>query len=188
VSDEVGPGRPPAASRFRKGVSGNPKGRPRAQRERATSAFDMVIDRTLTVTRNGEPREVTIEEALQHKTYQDAIAGNRAARREVLKMIAKREKWLAAKVPRKHRPVELLIEPTDPENANEALVLLGIAEPDMRWPDPQDPHERLLLQPWAVQAALSRRGRRRLSDRDIAEIKRCTRDAETLRWPAGVDE
>ena len=63
-----------------------------------------------------------------------------------------------------------------------------IAEPDTRWIDPADPDERLLLQPWAVQAALSRRGRRRLSDSDIAEIKRCTRDPETLRWPAGVDE
>jgi Family of unknown function (DUF5681) len=188
VSDEVGPGRPPAASRFRKGVSGNPKGRPRSERERPASAFDLVIDRTLTVTHNGEPREVTLEEALQHRTYQDAVAGNRAAWREVLKMIAKREKWLAAKAPKKHRPVERLIEPTDPENANEALVLLEIAEPDTRWTDPEDQGERLLLQPWAVQAALSRRGRRRLSDQDIAEIKRCTRDAETLRWPAGVEE
>jgi hypothetical protein len=44
----------------------------------------------------------------------------------------------------------------------------------------------LLLQPWAVQAALSRPGRRRLSANDVSEIKRCTRDAETLRWPAGV--
>ncbi len=169
MSDDVGPGRP------------------RSQRDRSTSAFDSVIDRTLPVTHNGEPREVTVDEALQHKTYQDAIAGNRAARREVLKMIAKREKWLAAKAPKKHRPVERLIEPTDPENANEALVLLEIAELDTRWTDPEDPDERL-LQPWAVQAALSRRGRRSLSDSDIAEIKRCTRDPETLRWPAGVDE
>jgi len=60
---KVGPRRPPAASRFRKGVSGNPKGRPRGARKEASSAFDIVIDRTLTVTQNGEPREVTVEEA-----------------------------------------------------------------------------------------------------------------------------
>jgi hypothetical protein len=29
-------------------------------------------------------------------------------------------------------------------------------------------------------------GGRRLSAQDVSEIKRCTRDAETLRWPAGV--
>jgi len=144
-----------------------------------------VIDRTLTLTQNGKPREVTLEEALQHRTYQDAIAGNRAARREVLKMIAKREKWLAAKAP-KHRPIERLTEPVDPNNANEALILLGIAEHDTRWNGSNDKYERLLLRPWAVQAALSRRGRRRLS-KDVSNIKRCTRDPETLRWPAGID-
>ena len=113
VMSAVGPRRPPAASRFRKGESGNPKGGPRAAPHRP-SAFDIVIDRTLTVTRNGKPREVTVEEALQHRTYQDAIAGSRAARREVLKMIAKREKWLGHEEAEAARPVEMLIEPTDP--------------------------------------------------------------------------
>ena len=100
-------------------------------------------------------------------------------------MIAKRDKWLAAKAP-KHSGIELLLEPEDPDNANEALLLLGIAEPDTRWDHPNDKYQRLLLRPWAVQAALSRRGRRRLSANDISEIKRCTREADTLRWPAGI--
>jgi len=81
-----------------------------------------------------------------------------------------------------------LIEPADPENANPALLLLGIAEPDPRWPVARDGSEALRLQPWAVQAALSRPGRRRLSGKDVAEIKRCTRDAETLRWPRGLGD
>jgi uncharacterized protein DUF5681 len=185
VSARVGPGRPPAASRFRKGESGNPKGRPKSKPGPSPSAFDLVIDRTLTLTQGGTPREVTIEEALQHRTYQDAIAGNRGARREVLKMIEKREKWFAAKGA-KHPGIEVLFEREDPDNANEALILLGIAEPDTRDYGPNHNYERLLLRPWAVQAALSRRGRRRLSAKDVAEIKRCTRDAETLRWPAGI--
>ena len=125
-----------------------------------------MIDRTLTVTHNGEPREITVEEALQHRTYQDALAGNRAARREVIKMIAKRERWLAVRAP-KGRPVQRLIEPVDPDNAHEALLLLGIAERDTRWVDSKDPYDRLLLQPWAVQAALSRRGRLRLSEMEV---------------------
>jgi hypothetical protein len=46
------------------------------------------MDRTLTVTQGGKPGEVTLEEALQHRTYQDAIkGGNRASQREVLKMM-----------------------------------------------------------------------------------------------------
>jgi hypothetical protein len=179
--NSVGPGRPPESGRFPKGTSGNPKGRPKSRLASAVSAFDIIMDRTLTVTQGGKPREVTVEEALQHRTYQEAVNGNRAAQREVLKMIAKREKWLATRRPRPG--IKLLMEPTDPDNANEALLLLRIAEPDTRWPDLPG---RFLLQPWAVQAALSRPGRRRLSAKDVSAIKRCTRDAETLRWPAGV--
>src|SRR5829696_964828 len=129
MTRRVGPGRPPTGTRFRKGESGNPKGRPKRRRERPASAFEIVFDRTVTVTQDGTPREITVEEALQFRTYQNALAGNRAARREVLKMIAKREKWLAAQAP-KHRPLKRLTEPVDPDNADEALILLGIAEPD----------------------------------------------------------
>ena len=181
---DVGPCRPPKANRFRKGTSGNPKGRPKSRRASSISDFDIIMDRTLTVTQDGKPREVTLEEALQHRTYQEAIKGNRASQREVLKMIAKREKWLAAR-----RPVsglKVLTEPEDPDNANEALLLLGIAEPDTQWSDPTDKYQCLRLKPWAVQAALSRPGGRRLSAQGVSEIERCTCDAETLRWPASV--
>lgn len=178
-------GRPPLETRFRKGESGNPKGRPRSRPAPIPSAFDVVMDRVLTVTQGGTARELTVEEALQQKTYQDAIAGNRAARREVLKMIAKREKYLADKGSRSAPILELLMEPIDPRNADEALILLGIAERAPKWSD-NDPYDRLLLLPWAVQAALSRPGRRRLSDQDIARIERCTKDAGTLRWPKGA--
>jgi hypothetical protein len=179
----VGPVRPPISGRFPKGKSGNAKGRPKSQRPSPVSDFDIVLDRTLTVIEGGEQREVTLEEGLQQRTYQEAINGKRAAQREVLKMIRKREKWLAARRPVPE--VNLLME-DDPDNANEALLLLGIAEPHRPWDIPEDKYQRLRLQPWAVQAALSRPGRRRLSAEDVSEIKRCTRDAATLRWPAGV--
>jgi hypothetical protein len=186
VSDTVGPRNPPAESRFRKGRSGNPKGRPKARAEKAASAFDIVIEKTLTVTQGGLSREVTVEEALQHRTYQDAIAGNRAARREVLKMIAKREQYLAARTGQNTPRVEMRTE-SDPENADAAMLILGIAghDPTRRGPEYEDEH--LLLEPWAVQTALSRRrSGQRL--REVAEIRRCTRDADTLRWPRGTKE
>jgi hypothetical protein len=49
----------------------------------------------VTVTQAGIDQELSVEDALQLRTYQDAWAGKRAARREVLKMIAKREKAMA---------------------------------------------------------------------------------------------
>lgn len=187
MSGRVGPGGPPAESRFRKGESGNPRGRPRSKPAATSSAFDIIMDRLLTVTQGGQARELTVEEALQQRTYQDAIAGNRAARREVLKMIAKREKWLAANTTQKAPKVEIALEPKDPRNADEAMILLGIAERTPPWGE-NDRYDRLLLQPWAVQTALSRPGRRRLSAREVSEIKRCTKDPDTLRWPKSVED
>jgi hypothetical protein len=169
-------------TRFRKGRSGNPAGRPKSKPKRQPSAFDIVIDRKLTITQGSKVREVTPEEALQHKTYQAAIAGKRMAQRTVMKWIEEREEALAVKNAR-YRPSNILLfEPTDPKNAYEALCLLGIAAPDSRWHDHSgDIH--LQLEPWAVQMALSRRGLGRLTDQEIVDINRCTRDSDTLVWP-----
>lgn len=186
MSKGVGPGRPPAGGRFRKGESGNPKGRPKKQRPPPSSAFDIVMDRTLTVTQGGVARELSFEEALQLRTYQDAIAGKRLAQREVWRWIAKREKWLEARRPAKHRSVEHRLEPEDPNNANEAMLLLDIAGPDATWGHLIPNHQRIKLQTWAVQAALSRPGRRQLKRDDILEIERCTHEPHLLRWPKGT--
>ena len=186
---KVGPGRRPKSTGFRKRVSGNPAGRPRKERPAgSTSAFDVVIDKTLTIEQDGKSREVTIEEALWYKTYQNAIAGDRSAQREVLKMIKKREKYLAAERKPRASGGSFVIEP-DPTNADKALLILGIAA---RNPDRQQfesKREWLLLEPWAVQAALSRRrGGSKLTEEEIEVIRRCTRDAATLRWPRGTAE
>ena len=180
---------PRVDTRFRKGQSGNPKGRPKGTKAKTTgSAFDVLLDKTLTVTQGGVQRELTVDEALQYKTYQEAIAGNRSARREVIKMIDKREKALEKKKSR-HIPFKRLLEPTDPDNLNPALLILGIACRDKRWENEPSEYEHFLLEPWAVQAALSRRrGGNRLSDQDVSEIKRCTRDPNSLRWPRGTGE
>lgn len=171
-----------ASTRFVKGESGNPKGRPK-KAEPLGSAFDIIIDKTLTVTQNGKQRELTVDEALQLRTYQDALGGSRSARRAVLKMIAKREKWIAENTNAPGMNKITVSSEIDPENANAALLLLGVASNDDRSFSSADPYERLLLEPWAVEAALYRCRRRRLEDRDLSEIRRCTRDAGTITWP-----
>lgn len=184
MSGRVRHGNPPEHSRFRKGQSGNPKGRPRKPKPaKGTSAFDIIIDKTLTVTRGGVPREVSVDEALQHKTYQEALAGNRAARRTVLKMIEKREKAIAASAGGTKAPrVKFMLEHKTPETADEALQLLGVISPDTE-------HTRghsMLIEPWAVQLAFSRRGgSERLTQEKIDRIRRATRDGDTVSWPRG---
>ncbi|MEM6635988.1 MAG: DUF5681 domain-containing protein [Pseudomonadota bacterium] len=179
-------GQPPKSQRFKKGQSGNPKGRPKKEQPSARpTPFDVIVDKTLTITRKGVAEEVSVEEALQHRTYQEAVAGNKTARRDVLKMIAKREQVLAKRSPAPAAAVATRTE-IDPDNANAALLILGIARRDPRDFGPDDDYERLQLEPWAVQAALRRRrGGQKLRDKDIAEIRRCTRDAGDLQWPRG---
>jgi hypothetical protein len=179
--------RSPRTGRFQKGHSGNPKGRPRKQHalpDAIRSAFEIVLEKRVTVTQAGIDQELSVKEALQLRTYQDALAGNRAARREILKMIAKREQAMAAtelQTQRTMPSVTRKVSP-DPRNADAAMCLLGIAAPDKS----REEHNpgALLLEPWAVQAALGRRrGSKALTMKDIGDIKRCTRAPETLRWP-----
>lgn len=177
---------PPVSTRFRKGQSGNPRGRPRKQPKPQPSAFDVVIDRTLTIVQDGKRREVTVDEALQHRTYQEALTGNRAARREVLKMIAKREKAITKRAPPR-KPVEVLTEAEDPSNADEALLILGIACRDPRWTEERGAREWLLIEPWAVEVALRRRAARRMDRQEIEAARCCTRDADSLRWPGPAE-
>jgi hypothetical protein len=175
--------------RFRKGRSGNPGGRPTATRAPRSSAFDVIVEKTLTVTRDGIAREMTVEQALQQRTYQDALAGKGMAQRELLKWIVKREAWLAKHAPRASWPAITRHISPDPDNADAALLLLGIAAANPARADIGADRAQLLLEPWAAQAALRRRrGGQRLTDSERDGIRRCTRDPDCLRWPRGTDE
>lgn len=62
---------------YGKGQTGNPGGRPRKSQAPQPSSFHAVMDKTVVVTREGIAREVELEDALQQRTYQDALAGKR---------------------------------------------------------------------------------------------------------------
>ena len=167
--------------RFQKGQSGNPRGRPKARRPHI-SAFDIIIEKSLTVTQNGVERELTVDEALEWQTYQAALGGSRMAIRKVLKMIEKREAALAKKTPVRARKVRSEAHYTS-DNANEAMRILDIAQPD-----PGMEGKRWFLQAWATQSALSRPGRRKFARKEIDNIKFFTVDSESLRWPRGQSQ
>ncbi len=181
---------PNLSGRFKKGQSGNPNGRPKGKAvARSASALDMIVDRTLTIHKDGEQQEVSIEEALQHQTYRKAIEGDKPSRREVIKMIQKRETYLRKNGPTtKRQTLAHLLEPTDPENANQAMLILGIASIDAQALEMNGHKPPLQLEPWAVQVALGRRrGGSKLSRQEIADIQRCTRDSDSIKWPRGTD-
>ena len=105
--------------------------------------------------------------------------------REMLKLISKRETAFAKSQARKGAAkIETRTEPHDPTNAHQAMQILGIADQEASWAAPEHGGERLLLEPWAVQAALSRRrGGKRLTEKQVEDINRQTRDPGSLRWP-----
>lgn len=175
--------------RFRKGQSGNPRGRPAGSPASRGSAFDILVEKTLTVAHQGATREITMEEALQQRTFRDALAGKRTARRTVVKWILKREAWLAKHAQKAAcRPIKRYVSP-DPDNADAALLILGIAASNPARADIEADRAQLLLEPWAVQAALRRRrGAHRLEQQQRDAICRCTRDPDSLRWPRETDE
>jgi hypothetical protein len=170
-------------TRFEKGRSGNPAGRPKARRPHV-SAFDIIFDKTLTVTQGGVERELTVDEALQLQTYQAALKGSRMAIRSVLKMIEKREVALAKLNPRESTGATMEVE-HDSDNADEAMRILGIATIDKASDNGGYWSTHLRLATWVTQAALSRPGRRRLDEKDVKDIKLLTCSPERLKWPRG---
>ena len=166
------------STRFKPGQSGNPSGRPRKPRRPDISAFEIVLDKRMTATIGGIERELTVEEVLQQHTLKDALAGKRLAIRKVLKMIEKREAALAKKSATQRTPITVELHHCA-DNANDALRILGIAEPDAEFPSRWKVHS------WASQAAISRPGNRTFSEKDVKDIEFFTFDSDTLRWPRG---
>jgi len=175
---------------FGKGRSGNPKGRPRGGGGPAptASAFDILFEEHRTVSQDGGVQARPMEEVLQLRSYKDALAGNKMARREVIRMITARETALAAReVKARQVPITLKAAPHDPRNADAALLLLGIAARDLTRDPDDEGHLPLKLQTWAIQLALSRRrGGAALSQQDVTEIKRTAAEPDKIRWPRRI--
>lgn len=185
---------PKSGGRFAKGKSGNPKGRPRKAAppvEARSSAFDIITRLTLPMVQDGVMREVTLQEALTLKTYQDALKGSQLARKKIIKLIEERDTVRATKQRLsglQATKIPMHAMSVDPSNADAAMLILGIARHNPARADLAQAQGRaqLLLEPWAVQAALSRgRSTVPLDPKDISDIERCTRASSTLKWPSG---
>jgi Family of unknown function (DUF5681) len=169
-----------ASTRFKRGQSGNPKGRPRKPKPPAPSPF-AILDELLTVHEPDGVSEMSLDNAMLIKTYQLAINGRRRAQKKIVRMILERYKHnLKSRAPRPLR-IARWLEQVDPENALEALEILGIASTRANAGDSRNGY--LRLERWAVEAALRRRNFEKLSSSDKQFIRRWTRDSEAVKWP-----
>jgi hypothetical protein len=169
-----------AATRFKRGQSGNPKGRPRKPKPPAPSPF-AILDELLPVHEPDGVSQLRLEDAMLLKTYQLAITGGRRAQKKIVKMILERHKAAIKGRASGGPQIKSLIE-LDPENALDALEILGIAskrslsEGDYR-------NDYLHLERWAVEAALRRRNCDELSSSDKRLIQGWTHDSAAVKWP-----
>jgi hypothetical protein len=76
--DEIGYGKPPKKSQFKKGTSGNPKGRPKGSRNVGT-LLKRILEERVTVNENGCRKSITKEQAALKQQVNKAASGDRHA-------------------------------------------------------------------------------------------------------------
>jgi len=83
---EVGYGRPPKSGRFKKGQSGNPKGRPKG-RKALNTIIDDVFRKKMTIRVDGKTKKVSQFEALCRRIFKDGLKGDGKATDQAIKLI-----------------------------------------------------------------------------------------------------
>src|SRR5215204_54600 len=82
---DIGYGRPPASTRFEKGRSGNPKGRPKGRHNRPP--YEAILGQMVTIKEDGVERRVTAAEAFLLYMAKRGLEGDGAAARSAMVVI-----------------------------------------------------------------------------------------------------
>jgi hypothetical protein len=94
VKGEVGYKKPPRDRQFRKGQSGNPKGRPKGAKN-YSGILQKELNTLISITENGKHRLVTKQEALVKGTLNIALRGDHKATAFILSDLRSREDQIA---------------------------------------------------------------------------------------------
>jgi hypothetical protein len=84
---EVGYGKPPKHTRFKKGQSGNPKGRPKGSKNFGTDLWEELNER-IEIRENGKLKRVTKQRAIVKTNVAQAAQGNHRAYQNLLRSFA----------------------------------------------------------------------------------------------------
>ena len=87
---DIGYGRPPVQHRFRKGHSGNPKGKIQGQRTLKTELVEELQAR-ITVTENGKTRKLSKLSVIVKRMVSDAAKGDARAREQLIRLVGQIE-------------------------------------------------------------------------------------------------
>ncbi len=170
---EVGYKRPPQATRFKKGASGNPRGRPRGRHR--SIPYDTLLGQMVTIREDGRERRVTAAEAFMLQLTRKGLQGDSASARASLAAI---ETAKQRQGPR--NPIKIIRVLFVTFGIGTVMGRLGLAikrhplsEEKVRWE----------LNPWIIEAALERMGDRQLTHDEQRVVWEAARMPDKVKWP-----
>lgn len=120
---DVGYGKPPKANQFKKGQSGNPKGRKRSE-ENFIAVFKRLATKRVKVNNNGAVKTISMAEAIIARNYQAALKQDETAMGNMLRLAE-----YAGETQDQHDPKVVglpLFMPERFESAEEMVAYTGI--------------------------------------------------------------
>jgi hypothetical protein len=85
TSSDVGYGKPPKATRFRKGRSGNPKGRPSGE-ENLLAVFKRMATKRIKIKEGDKLRTITMADAIILQNYKAALQKDQIAMSNIVRL------------------------------------------------------------------------------------------------------
>lgn len=167
------PKRPAGSTRFQKGQSGNPAGRPR--KKKLELPFDGFLEEKVEVTINGEVRCISRIQFLIQHLHLKALKGHKGIRKILLEASNAEllERWQ-----REERRLIRITYGDDAESDDTVLAALRYLKVVNR-----RSKKFVLLEPWIVELAVRRLAPHALSDAEQKVVVRATSTPAKVAWP-----
>jgi len=116
---DIGYGKPPEATRFKKGQSGNPRGRPKKQPKDVAAHMADLLDEKQTVRMNGKAVTMTGNELIARRLMEKALKGDPKAFDKVQQLAAQHAEEKARRDRKARTRDDITIRFVDPAIARE---------------------------------------------------------------------